>query len=375
MRRCEALEKLDRSQLRFNLQFFASDPDRTEEATPKRKREARQKGQVPKSTELNSVVVLFALFVLMNALGGWMYTEMLAYVKQSLGPPQLTADISQTNLTHVFMPHLIFFVKMFLPLGLCGLAVGVLVNYLQVGPLFTTKALKPQFSRINPLSGMKRLFSTHGLVELVKSVVKLLIICSFTYSTIKAHFQSLLDTLKQTPQDTALIVWSIIYQVALKICTFLLILALFDYLYQRWEYNKSLRMTKKEVKDEYKQLEGNPLIKNKIRQRQRQIASRRMMQDVPKADVVITNPTHFAIAIRYNPEEMAAPMVVAKGEGYIAQKIKEIAKEHDIAMVENKPLAQTLYKTVDIGQAIPANLYKAVAEVLAFVYRLKKRYA
>jgi flagellar biosynthetic protein FlhB len=177
------------------------------------------------------------------------------------------------------------------------------------------------------------------------------------------------------PFDVAKMIWGILYQVTLKICIFLLILAIMDYIYQRWQYNKSLRMSKKEIRDEYKQTEGNPLIKNKIRQRQHQIAARRMMQDVPKADVVITNPTHLAIALRYDPATMAAPMVVAKGEGFIAEKIKEIAITNGVALVENRPLAQSLFKTVDIGEAVPDKLYQAVAEVLAFVYRLKRKHA
>ncbi|TCL66560.1 flagellar biosynthetic protein FlhB [Hydrogenispora ethanolica] len=360
----------------FDLQFFAaSDPDRTEEATPKRKSEARQKGQVSKSAELNSVVVLLAAFIFINTLGSWIYSELANYMKVCLAPAALSKNLSQTNAQQLFLEHLVFFLKVFLPLGLGAMVVGILVNFLQVGPMFTIEALKPKFSRINPISGMQRLLGIQGLVELAKSVIKLLIISYFAYSTIRDHLFSLLDVVAQSPLDTAVLIWTIIYQVALKICVFLLILAIFDYLYQRWEFNKSLRMTKKEVKDEYKQLEGNPQIKNKIRQRQRQIAARRMMQDVPKADVIITNPTHLAIAIRYDAAEMAAPVVVAKGEGFIAQKIKEIAKAHDVSVVENKPLAQTLYKTVEIGEAIPANLYKAVAEVLAFVYRLKRRFA
>ncbi len=359
----------------FNLQFFAADPDRTEEATPKRKQEARQKGQVSKSTELNSVVVLLAVFLFINALGKWMYSELAVYLKNCLGPgAALGRDLSETGAQQLFLQHLLFFLKMFLPLGFAGMVIGILVNFLQVGPMFTLEALKPKFSRINPISGFQRLFSMQGLVELAKSSIKLIIISYFAYSTIRDHLFALLDVIGQSPLDTAVLIWTIIYQVALKICIFLFILAVFDYMYQRWEFNKSLRMTKKEVKDEYKQTEGNPLIKNKIRQRQRQIAARRMMADVPKADVIITNPTHLAVAIRYNAAEMSAPTVVAKGEGYIAEKIKEIAKAHDITIVENKPLARTIYKSVEIGAAIPANLYKAVAEVLAFVYRLKHKY-
>ncbi len=359
----------------FDLQFFAQDPDKTEEATPRRKQEARKKGQVAKSNELNSVVVLLALFVILNFLGSWFYSELSVYMKNSLGTAALTKELSETNLGNIMLQHLFFFLRIFLPLGLVGMVIGIVVNVLQVGPLFTTEPLKPKFSKINPLNGFKRMFSTQGLVEFVKSLLKLVIVIYFAYTSIKDKVNFLLETPKIAPFDVAKVIWSIMYQIALKICIFLLILALMDYLYQRWEFRKSLRMTKKEVKDEYKQTEGNPQIKNKIRQRQRQIAARRMMQDVPKADVVITNPTHLAIALKYDAVTMAAPTILAKGEGFIAEKIKELAIANGIALVENKPLAQALYKTVDIGEAVPAKLYQAVAEVLAFVYRLKRKHA
>ncbi len=359
----------------FDLQFFAQDPDKTEEATPRRKQEARKKGQVPRSTELNSVLVLLALFVILNFFGRWFYKELINYVEQYLSPGELNTELSDSNLGDLLIRHGTMFLRLFLPLGLGALLTGLVINFIQVGAMFTLEPLKPKFSKLNPIAGLQRLFSARGFVELAKSIIKLAIVAYFAYSTIREHLFLFLDMVRQTPFDVAMAVWRIIYQVAVKICVFLLVLAILDYLYQRWEFRKSLRMTKREVKDEYKQTEGNPQIKNKIRQRQREIAMRRMMQDVPKADVVITNPTHLAIALRYDSSKMAAPVVVAKGEGFIAQKIKEIAAANDVVLVENKPLAQAIYKTVDIGEAIPANLFQAVAEVLAYVYRLKRKHA
>lgn len=359
----------------FDLQFFAQDPDKTEEATARKKQEARKKGQVPRSNELNSVIVLLALFIILNFFGKWFYGEFIIYIGQYLSPDQLNIEISDSNLGNLLFRHCMTFLRLFLPLGLGALLIGVVINFIQVGPMFSFEPLKPKFSKLNPIAGFKRLFSAHSFVELAKSLIKLLIVVYFAYSTIHDHLFLFLDMVRQTPFDMAMALWRIIYQVAIKICLFLLVLALFDYLFQRWEFRKSLRMTKREVKDEYKQTEGNPQIKNKIRQRQREIAMRRMMQDVPKADVVITNPTHLAIALRYDPSKMAAPVVVAKGEGFIAQKIKEIATANDVVLVENRPLAQAIYKTVDIGEVIPANLFQAVAEVLAFVYRLKRKNA
>ncbi|HBF36653.1 MAG TPA: flagellar biosynthesis protein FlhB [Firmicutes bacterium] len=361
--------------LHIDLQFFAQDPDKTEEATPRRKSEARKKGQVAKSTELNSVIALLALIVILNYFGGWFYNELLVYLQNNLGPDALTKQLTEANLSSILFRHCLFFLRIFLPLGLGAALVGIIVNVLQVGPLFTLEPLKPKFSRLNPISGFQRMFSSQGLVELVKSILKLVIVIYFLYSTIKDRINFLIEAVKLPAFDVAKIIWTILYQVSLKICIFLFVLALMDYLYQRWQYNKSLRMTKKEIRDEYKQTEGNPLIKNKIRQRQHQIAARRMMQEVPKADVVITNPTHLAIALRYDPATMAAPMIVAKGEGFIAEKIKEVAISNGVALVENRPLAQSLFKTVDIGEAVPDKLYQAVAEVLAFVYRLKRKRA
>ena len=358
--------------LEFNLQFFAEGSDKTEEATPKRKSEARKKGQVAKSPDLSSVAELLIVFVLLNSLGSWLYQELTIYLKQSLAPTVLNDALSETGLKDLYLKQVIFFGKFFLPLGFGAILVGVLVNVLQVGVLFTIEPLKPQFSRINPLSGLKRLFSVQGLVELVKSVVKLVIIAYLAYTSIKDKLLIFLNTIHQTPFEVGKIIWDLIFSIALRICLFLLLLAGLDYLYQRFEHRKSMRMSKQDIKEESKQTDGNPLIKNKIRQRQRQIATQRMMQEVPKADVVITNPTHLAIALRYEPG-MAAPKVVAKGAGVIAQRIKEIAIEHQVTIVENKPLARALYPNVEINEIVPEEFFQAVAEVLAFVYRLKRK--
>jgi flagellar biosynthetic protein FlhB len=357
----------------LNLQFFANDPSRTEEATPKRKQEARKRGQVPKSTELSSVTVLFFIFVLLNALGGWMLSQMFSYLRYAMSPGQLNQNLTEAKLARLLLDHGLFFSRVFFPVGLGAMLAGILINYFQVGPLFVLEPLKPKFNRLNPISGFKNLFGSRSFVELAKAVVKLVIVCYFAYSTIRERITGLNQLITQSPLQSVFFIWDIAFLVALKICTFLLVLAICDYAYQRWEYKKSIRMTKKEVKDEYKQMEGDPKIKAKIRQRQMQMAMRRMMQDVPKADVVITNPTHLAVALRYDSGTMAAPIVVAKGEELIAAKIREVASQHGVTIVENKPLAQAIYKTVNIGEAIPAKLFTAVAEVLAFVYRLKQR--
>ena len=362
-----------RSRLRMDLQFFAQDPDKTEEATPKRKQEARKKGQISKSTDLNAAVVLFGLFILLNSLGGWAFSELFSYFQKSFSAGQLTQTLTAARLNRLLLQHTFYLAKIFLPLGLGGMGLGLLVNFIQVGSLFTLEPLKPSLKRINPLNGLQRLFSAHSLVELVKALVKLVIVVYFTYATVKNRIFILNQSLLQEPLVTMEALWGILFQMAVKICSILLVFAVFDYAYQRWEHKKNLRMSKREIKDELKQSEGNPQVKRKIRQRQLQMATRRMMQEVPKADVVITNPTHYAVALRYDPGVMSAPVIVAKGEGLIAAKIKEVAMENGVVIVENKPLAQTLYKTVEIGATIPEKLFQAVAEVLAFVYRLKQR--
>lgn len=360
------------AEYRFDLQFFAQDPDKTEEATPKRKADARKKGQVAKSTELNSVIVLMGLFLILNFVGEWFFQELFSYFRKMLSPGQVNIELSDTNLRMILLTQVIFFGKIFLPLGISAMVIGFAVNYIQIGPLFTLETLKPKFNRLNPLNGFRRLMSAQGLVEFAKAALKLTIVGYVTYGTLREQSGALLQFLDQSPLRVATEIWRILYRVATKVCMLLLIIAILDFYYQRYQHRKSLRMSKREIKDEMKQQEGNPQIKGKIRQRQRQIAMRRMMQEVPKADVVITNPTHYAVALRYDAQTMSAPIVIAKGEDFIAAKIKEIAKENDIAIVENKPLAQALYRTVEIGEAIPAELFQAVAEVLAFVYRLRQ---
>jgi flagellar biosynthetic protein FlhB len=206
---------------------------------------------------------------------------------------------------------------------------------------------------------------------LIKSIIKIIIVSFVAYSYLSSQVTEVLNLMDEDLLDISVFIGTAAFSVAIRICIALIILGALDYIYQRYDYEKSLRMTKQEIKDEYKQIEGNPEIKSKIKQKQRQISMRRMMQDVSKADVVITNPTHFAVALKYDAEKGSAPIVTAKGQDYIALRIKQIARENKVEIVENKQLARTIYSTVDIGEAIPAELYQAVAEILAFVYSLK----
>jgi flagellar biosynthetic protein FlhB len=250
---------------------------------------------------------------------------------------------------------------------------AILGNVLQIGVLFSAESVTPKISKIDPIKGFQRLFSMRSFVELIKSIFKICIIGTVAYFVVKDETDNVLVLMEQSAWGTMNYLGRISFKILLSTTIVLIALAILDYVYQRWEYEKSLRMTKQEIKDEYKNTEGDPLIKARIRRIQREAAQKRMMSEVPKADVVITNPTHLAIAIKYDHENMQAPMVVAKGANIIAEKIKQIAGENDVLIVEDKPLAQVLYKMVDINDLIPEDLYKAVAEVLAFVYDQKKK--
>lgn len=357
----------------FDLQFFA-DEEKTEEATPKKKREAREKGQVPKSAELSTVCTLLVGFLALNGFSTGFITRLYEFIRYSFSMRVLNSNLTDLAVHNIFTTSLLFILTCFLPIGIFVLLGGVAVNLLQTGWLFTTETLKFKFDKLNPIAGFKRIFSPRSLVQLVKSVFKLVIVAWVIIGTYRKQALPLAELSLLTPSlQAAARIWQIIIKMIIRICLILLVLAIFDYMYQRYEYRRSLRMTKKEVKEEFKQTEGDPQVKSRIKQKQRQLAMRRMMQQVPKADVVITNPTHLAIALLYDEEKMTAPQVLAKGEGFIANKIKELAQENQIPVVENKPLARMLYKTVEIGDFIPPNLYQAVAEVLAFVYNLRKK--
>ncbi|NLK86670.1 MAG: flagellar biosynthesis protein FlhB [Clostridiaceae bacterium] len=360
---------------RIDLQLFAEGAgggEKTEKATPKKRREARRKGQVFQSREISTTLVLLFVFISLRLFGSNIYNELSGFMKKVFTEyPQINDLYMPDILLRVFIDGIIVFFKTVGPIMLTGLLTGLIVSYAQVGFLFTLETLKPNFSRISPISGMKRLFSMKGIVELVKAVLKVVAIGYVTYSYLNGKAQSVISLMDTDILSSTAFIGITSIDLAVRICMVLVVIGAFDFAYQWWEYEKNMKMTKQEVKEEYKQIEGNPEIKAKIKQKQRQMSMRRMMQEVPKADVVITNPTHFACALKYDQETAAAPILLAKGQDYAAHRIKEIAKENNVEIVENKPLARTIYDTVEIGQTIPPELYQAVAEVLAFVYSLK----
>ncbi|MBC7331001.1 MAG: flagellar biosynthesis protein FlhB [Synergistetes bacterium] len=359
----------------FDLQLFAE--EKTEPATPRRRRRVREEGQVARSAELNAFVIisvgLFTFFLFESIVRRDIFS-MAQYVFSNLHlvkPDGINIDSS----TKVQAEIIEFLLRMVAPFFLFSFIGAVVVNLLQVGFHISFKPFALNLNKLNPVVGLRRVFSLRSLVELLKGSVKALLMGYLIYRFIKADYPTYLKTLLVPFPNNIALISKLIFFTLLKILPLLLVLAIIDYVYQKWEFERSIRMSKYEIKEEYKQIEGDPRIKAKIREKQRELARRRMMQEVPKAQVVITNPVMVAVALRYEPEIMNAPVVVAKGERLVAQRIREIAEKHGIPIVEDKALAWTLYRTVDIGDEIPPELYKAVAEVLAFVYRLGREAA
>ncbi len=360
---------------KINLQLFAQGTggkDKTEKATPKKRQDARKKGHVFQSREISSAMVLMSVYVALRIFGNNIYNQIIVYTTKVLTEyPQISDLYMPDILIRIFIDGIIVFLNTVGPILIIALLTGLIVSYAQVGFLFTLETLKPEFGRINPFSGFKRVFSMRSIVELLKAVLKIVFIGYVAYGYINSQAAAIMSLMGKDLLKIASFIGLTSLNLAIRICVALIILGVFDFIYQWWDYEKNLKMSKQEVKEEYRQTEGNPEIKSKIRQKQRQMSMRRMMQEVPKADVIITNPTHFACALKYDAAVSQAPALIAKGQDYLAARIKEIAKENKVEIVENKPLARIIFDTVEIGQAIPPELYQAVAEVLAFVYGLK----
>jgi len=356
----------------INLQLFADEEEKTEPATPKKRQDVRKKGLVAKSNEVNSVIILILGFLALRLFTGYMVGEIFGFSRLMFSSNGVDNTLFTVDGIYKLSRNVaITTVKICIPIFLAVMLGGLTANYMQVGFLFSLKPIMPNLNRINPIEGAKRLFSKRALMELAKSLGKIAIIIYVAYSELRKQFETVPSLLELDLRSSVIIVGQTIFMVAMKISMVLVAIAALDYFFQRRDYEKNISMTKYELKQELKQTEGDPLVRGKIKDKQREMARRRMMQDVPKADVVITNPTVIAVALRYRQEEDVAPRVVAKGTGVIAQKIRELAGEHNIMLVENPPVAQMLYNHTDIGQEIPVELYQAVAEILAMVYRLR----
>jgi flagellar biosynthetic protein FlhB len=365
--------------LSYDLQRFAKDGEggeKTEQATQKKLNDARKDGKVAKSKELTSAFMLVTLFLLLKIFISYMgnnFIGLFSLVYNRLSDYINPAEVGFTSnaVSAFIMQMLLQILKNVWPFFLFGVAIAIVISIIQVGWKVSTKPLQPNISKFNPISGFKRIFSKDSLFNLVMAIIKITVIALIAYFSIRNNANDLFILYEISLNQAIALVGSIILNTGLKISLVYLIVGLADYVYQKHKFSEDMKMTKQEVKDEYKNTEGDPQIKGQQRKKMQEASQRRMMQDVPKADVVITNPTHLAVALKYDANTGTAPVVVAKGEDYLAQKIKEAAKESDVEIVENKPLARMLYHNVEIGEEIPPELYQAVAEVLAAVYRMK----
>lgn len=356
---------------KINLQFFAE--EKTEAATPKKKRDTRNKGQVVQSKDINQALALILVILTIQLTASWFTNIMFELYHLVMDiVPNADEFYNVTSMTNLLGKILIRIMFIILPVLLVAMFTGVIASYLQVGVLFTMDTLKFKLDKISIISGFKRLFSMKSVVEMIKAIVKGVLLIYITYSYINNRIEPLIYSFTLDLNEFVSLMWSFVVNIILRCAFFLLVVAFLDYIYKKFQQAKDLKMSKKEIKDEYKQSEGDPMLKGKIREKQRQMAMSRMMADVPEADVVITNPTHFAIALVYKAEDGASPRVIAKGKNLIAQNIKRIANDNNVVIVENKPLARSLYNSVEIGDFIPGDLFQAVAEVLAYVYSLKK---
>lgn len=345
--------------------------ERTEAPSAKRREDFRKKGQVAQSKEVQTaalftVMLLFWIFYMPTFWRG--LTDLLASIWQSIH----AVDLTPQSTMNIFIFLLQKSGVLLLPLFFLVLLIGFFSSFLQFGWLLTAQPLIPDFAKLDPIQGFGRIFSRRSVVELIKSLLKVLLISWVSITTVMDNFAEALVLIDTSTTLTLVFLARVSMLILAKICAVMILIAILDFSFSKWEMEEKMKMTKQELKEEFKETEGDPHIKAQIRAIQQQMARKRMMAEVPKADVVITNPTHISVAIRYDSGQMDAPVIVAKGADHIAMKIREIAREHDVPLVENPPVARLLHK-LDLGATIPEELFRAVAEILAHVYSLKNR--
>ena len=348
---------------------MSSNDNRTEKATPKKRKEAVEKGDIAKSTELNSAAVLVAALLSFGLMGSTLLDRQLTFMKHIIGHSS-RIDITAESLPGIMGLSGQVAVMILAPLLLAVLVAGVGTSLLQTGLVLATKAIEPKLNKISPLSGVKRLFSLRSIVESIKGFLKISIVGVIAWSVLDNYQDSYRKLAHETTASILDFVFSVIFELSWKVAIAIVIVAILDYAYQRWEYERKLKMSKQEVKDESKQTEGDPKVKGRVRTRQQEMARLRMMDNVRDATAVIANPIHIAVALKYDPKSnLDAPIVVAKGKRKIAEKIKELAREHRIPIIENRPLARSLFEHSEIGMEIPVEHYQAVAEILSWIYQ------
>ena len=347
--------------------------EKTEVPTEKKRRESREEGQVAFSKELSSAALLAGIVLTLVATSPIILDAMRQLMSQIFRDLAQSEELSIDSIFTLSGEILSIILPAFAPFAAVIIFVGIFASVLQVGVLITFKAISPKFNKISPLTGLKRLFSSQSLADFLKSMAKLIIVGFVGYLTYIDKITELNGLSVSTPESILIYNFTVVAEVAGKIVLALVAIAIFDYFYQRWHHEQQLMMTKQEVKDETKQTEGDPQLKARIRQIQREMSNARMMQEVPKADAVIVNPTHFSVAILYDRDVMTAPEVIAKGADHLALRMRTVARENNVPILERPELARDLYANVEIGDDIPERFYKAIAEILAFVYRLRKR--
>lgn len=343
-------------------------------ASPQKKQKAREDGNVPKSQDLNSALSLLAALIAIYFLGETMAKEMVMGVAYYFGSFD-RLEVDPGTVQRLAVEAIGYMARATLPIMVVLLAVSLSINVVQVGVLFAPKAIQPKLEKLNPFTGLKRFVSLRTLVELVKSILKIAVISYIVYLTARERWDELFVLTFYEPWSTTVIMAQFVMAIWWRVVVAMLILGVLDYGFQRWQHERDLRMTVQEAKEEMRQLEGDPRIRQRVRQIQRQMAMKRMMAEVPTADVIITNPTTYAVALRYDPAGMDAPKVVAKGARLIAERIRALGTEHQVPIVEKPTLARALFRTIEVGQPVPADLFRAVAEVLAYVYRIDRRAA
>lgn len=361
--------------LPYHLQFFADDGDKTEEPTSKKLNDARMEGQVAKSKELITASGLATFFIILKVFSGYFGESFLNNFYKIFGIIDKISgeEVTIAVISNILKDTILTILVTCIPIFIITVIVAFIVEIYQVKWKVSTKVVKPKFSKLNPANGLKKLISKDKIIELFIELFKIVIISYLAYNTLKNEWEILFVLYDMKLEQAVFLVGNLVIDLGLRISLIFLVIGFGDLFYQKIKFKKDMRMSKQEVKDEYKNSEGDPQVKSKIRAKMREVSQRRMMQALPSADVVITNPTHLAAAIKYDKATSEAPILIAKGADYLAQKIKEVAKENSIEIVENKPLARMLYYNVELGAEIPPELYQMTAEVLAYVYGLKNK--
>ena len=345
--------------------------EKTEQPTSKRRRDARKEGNVLQSKDIVTVLMLFGVFYMTRLMLPFIYKTVQEYIGFAF--TSISADTPFDGSPNLYLYFVVSLLKCALPLLLAALLLGILGHGVQTRFLITFKPLRPKFSKLNPIKGIRGLFGMKKVVDLIKNLIKIAILIILLYNILKSDLSPISRMFDMPMLNSTTYMLQLVYDLVVKVCIAFAVVAFFDFLYQRWDYENNLKMTKQEVKDEYKMTEGNPEIKGRIRRIQRQMALSRMMQSVPEADVVVRNPTHFAVALKYDPDKNGAPVVLAKGQDYMALRIIDVADQHGVSIIENRPLARALYASCELGREIPPDYYGAVAEVLVYIYRLNHR--